>query len=220
MTLNKTYAEKAVQLGLLSADKARAVLSRQQELAGRGTKVSVRQILSQANLLNSDQLTKVDQALGIKVVLKSNKPKLPGAGGGPSALKGNLPGKAPTAFDRKPMGRKDPLDDDDSRVDEDDEPKKKGKWKRRFYTFIFLLVVLAVFAAPIAVPTTPGVKDVLAMDNGFGRFFKQWREMSVEYISESESFPAPHVREFLNEQKAQGTFVRDWNHDYPWAIGE
>lgn len=230
MTLNQPYADKAVELGLLSAGKASAVVARQKELAERGTKVSVRQILSQANLLTADQLAKVDHALNIKVVMRSAKPKLPGARTGgaaaSSALAGGtkLPGKptAPVAFDR-PAPRKSTLLDDDSSKVEDDEgddekPKKKGKWKRRFYAFIFLILLIALGLTPIAMPTTPGVSHVLEMENKVGTYATIWREMGVNFLKEKDYafWPLPDVRGFLKDQKDNKGFFGDWDQGYPF----
>jgi|GEM_PF-5670577 len=218
MMLNEDYAKKAVQLGLLTAEKAKAVVARQRELGERGTKVSVRQILMQANLLSADQLTQVDQALGVKVVMRSAKPKLPGAklGGAASINKPNLQGKSAVAFDKPKSTLGDKHDHDEDLQEEDEKPRKKGKWKRRFYMFIFLLIVAAVFAAPIAIPSKPGVKDVLAMDNGVGKFFNDWRKMGVTFIKESEFWPVPDLRGFLNEQKNAVGFFGDWDQGHPF----
>lgn len=70
MPINLRYGQQAVARGFLSPDRLQTVLSKQQQLASQGKKVSVRMILEKAKLLSEDQLNQIDRDLNIKVVKK------------------------------------------------------------------------------------------------------------------------------------------------------
>ena len=73
MPTNKKYGDMAIQLGLLAPERLNQVFEKQAELAAQGKTVSVRLILEKSKLLTPAQLQRVDKALGITVVKKTNK---------------------------------------------------------------------------------------------------------------------------------------------------